>query len=93
MKVALLGAGGKVGSVLAPALEAAGHELVDLEHADVLVDFTTPEAVTANVERALAAGVPCVVGTTGADLTRSARRHANEGSRSSTRRTSPSVRS
>jgi len=55
VKVALLGANGQVGSVLAPALEAAGHELVDLEGADVMVDFTTPEAVTANVERALAA--------------------------------------
>ena len=69
MKVALLGAGGKVGTVLAPALEAAGHELVELERAEAMVDFTTPDAVVANVERALAVGVPCVVGTTGADLT------------------------
>ena len=30
MKVALFGAGGKVGAVLGPALEAAGHELVGL---------------------------------------------------------------
>jgi len=69
MRVALLGAGGKVGSVLGPALERAGHELVELERAEVMVDFTTPAAVAANVERALGAGVPCVVGTTGADLT------------------------
>jgi len=69
VKVSLLGAGGKVGSVLGPALERAGHELVELERAEVMVDFTTPEAVAANVERALGAGVPCVVGTTGADLT------------------------
>ena len=70
MKVALLGAGGKVGSVLGPALEEAGHELVQLDRAEVMVDFTTPEAVSANVERALVGGVPCVVGTTGADLTK-----------------------
>ena len=69
MKVALLGAGGKVGSVLAPALAAAGHELVELDRAEAMVDFTTPDAVVANVERALEAGVPCVVGTTGVDLT------------------------
>ena len=68
MKVALLGAGGKVGSVLAPALVAAGHELVDLDESEAMIDFTTPDAVVANVERALEAGVPCVVGTTGADL-------------------------
>jgi 4-hydroxy-tetrahydrodipicolinate reductase len=65
VKVALLGAGGKVGSVLAPALEGAGHELVELEEADAMVDFTRPDAVVANVQRALRAGVPCVVGTTG----------------------------
>ena len=67
MRVALLGAGGKVGSVLAPALEEAGHELVELHEAEALVDFTRPDAVLANVMRALDAGVPCVVGTTGWD--------------------------
>jgi 4-hydroxy-tetrahydrodipicolinate reductase len=65
MRIALLGAGGKVGTALAPALEAAGHELVELEEAEALVDFTRPDAVVANVSRALHAGVPCVVGTTG----------------------------
>ena len=33
-----------------------------------MVDFTAPDAVEQNVRRALEAGVPCVVGTTGADL-------------------------
>ena len=65
MKVCLQGRGGKVGRVLAPALEAAGHELVELEQADAMVDFTAPEAAPENVRRALEAGVPCVVGTTG----------------------------
>jgi 4-hydroxy-tetrahydrodipicolinate reductase len=32
---------------------------------DVLVDVTRPDAVVANVEAAIAHGVPCVVGTTG----------------------------
>jgi 4-hydroxy-tetrahydrodipicolinate reductase len=67
MNVALFGKGGKVGSVLAPALESAGHTLTELELADAMVDFTAPEAVVANVERAIAAKVPCVVGTTGWD--------------------------
>jgi 4-hydroxy-tetrahydrodipicolinate reductase len=67
VRIALLGAGGKVGSVLAPALDAAGHELVELEDASALVDFTRPDAVVANVVRALESGVPCVVGTTGWD--------------------------
>jgi 4-hydroxy-tetrahydrodipicolinate reductase len=65
VKLVLNGRGGKVGSVLGPALEAAGHELVDLEQAEVLVDFTAPDAVEGNVRAAIDRGVPCVVGTTG----------------------------
>ena len=69
MRILLNGRGGKVGSVLGPALEAAGHELVDaVEEADAMVDFTRPEAVVVNVEAAVDAGVPCVVGTSGGDL-------------------------
>ncbi|MDQ3671107.1 MAG: 4-hydroxy-tetrahydrodipicolinate reductase [Actinomycetota bacterium] len=71
MRVALFGAGGKVGSVLAAALQAAGHEVVDgkvgLEGCDVAVDFTRPEAVRENVTRCLGSGIPVVIGTTGFD--------------------------
>jgi 4-hydroxy-tetrahydrodipicolinate reductase len=59
---------GKVGAILGPYLEAHGHELVASEAgADAMVDFTAPPAVVPNVMRALSAGVPCVVGTTGWD--------------------------
>jgi 4-hydroxy-tetrahydrodipicolinate reductase len=68
VKILLNGRRGKVGSVLAPGLEAAGHALVDsLADADAMVDFTRPDAVLANVRAAVDAGVPCVVGTTGWD--------------------------
>jgi 4-hydroxy-tetrahydrodipicolinate reductase len=67
VRIVLNGRGGKVGSVLAPALEAAGHELVELAAAEAMVDFTAPQAVVANVRAALDAGVPAVVGTTGWD--------------------------
>ena len=66
MRVLLNGRGGKVGSVLGPGLEAAGHTLVDsLGDADAMVDFTRPDAVLANLRAAIDAGVPSVVGTTG----------------------------
>jgi len=65
VRICLYGRGGKVGTVLAPALEAAGHELVELAGAEVMVDFTAPEAVPGNVRRALERGLPCVVGTSG----------------------------
>jgi 4-hydroxy-tetrahydrodipicolinate reductase len=67
VKVVLFGRGGKVGTALAPGLEQAGHELVDLEQAEAMVDFTAPDAVEGNVRAALEAGVPCVVGTSGWD--------------------------
>jgi 4-hydroxy-tetrahydrodipicolinate reductase len=68
VNVLLNGRHGKVGSVLGPALETAGHTLVgSLDGADAMVDFTRPEAVVDNVRAAVAAGVPCVVGTSGWD--------------------------
>ena len=70
MKIRLNGRDGKVGRVLAPALEAAGHELVDLDAAEAMIDFTTPDAVEANVGAALERGVPCVIGTTSFDESR-----------------------
>ncbi len=89
MKVALFGYRGKVGTVLAPALQQAGHEVrgigrgdeVDVSGLDAAVDFTTPEAVERNVRAALEAGLPCVVGTTGWDpaaLDKVAREHGQQ---------------
>jgi len=80
--VAVLGAAGRMGQTTVAALQAAedmelvaavdplrpGPTLDDaLASASVLVDFTRPEAVLENVRRALAAGVHCVIGTTGYD--------------------------
>jgi 4-hydroxy-tetrahydrodipicolinate reductase len=73
MRIVLFGARGKVGSVLEPALLEAGHEVqgvgagerASLDDADAAVDFTRPDAVRANVEACLEAGVPCIVGTSG----------------------------
>jgi 4-hydroxy-tetrahydrodipicolinate reductase len=73
VRILLLGAGGKVGSALAPRLREAGHEVTGAgrgeswepgDH-DAAVDFSRPDAVRNNVERCLGSGLPCVVGTTG----------------------------
>ncbi len=70
MKLVLNGRGGKVGRVLEPALADAGHELVELDAAEAMVDFTVPAAVEGNVAAALDRGLPCVIGTTGFDAAR-----------------------
>jgi 4-hydroxy-tetrahydrodipicolinate reductase len=68
VRICLYGRGGKVGRVLGPALEAHGDELVELAGAEAAIDFTAPDAVVGNMLAALDAGVPCVIGTSGADL-------------------------
>jgi 4-hydroxy-tetrahydrodipicolinate reductase len=73
VKVALLGYRGKVGRVLLPALEAAGHEVVpvgredriELDGVDVAINFTRPDAVYTTVRLCLEQDVPSIIGTTG----------------------------
>ena len=76
MKLALFGRQGKVGRVLGPALEAAGHEVhgfargdrPEVAGLDAAVDFTTPETAPQNVRACLEQDVDCVLGTTGVDV-------------------------
>jgi len=75
MKVAVLGAKGRMGSEVVRAvsmaddLELAGAfdegDSFELSGADVAVDFTHPDAVMANLKACIDAGVHVVVGTTG----------------------------
>ena len=77
IRVAVLGARGRMGSEVVRAVEAADDlELVaaldvgdplDLSGADVAVDFTHPDAVMGNLRACVEAGVHAVVGTTGFD--------------------------
>jgi len=76
VRIAFLGQLGKVGSVLAPALERAGHEVtgfgrgdtVEVRGLDAAVDFTTPESALSNARICLDQGVPVVLGTSSVDL-------------------------
>jgi 4-hydroxy-tetrahydrodipicolinate reductase len=82
INVAVSGAAGRMGETVCRAVEGADDlslvgradprletALADvLGDADVVVDFSTPEATVANARICLEAGVHCVVGTTGADF-------------------------
>lgn len=74
--VAVLGARGRMGQEVCRAVEAAdglalgaqldaGDDLAGLAGADVVVDFTHPDAVMGNLEHCLGQGIHVVVGTTG----------------------------
>jgi 4-hydroxy-tetrahydrodipicolinate reductase len=83
-RVVVSGAAGRMGETVCAAVDAAGDmELAGradpalgnsleqlLGDADVVVDFTTPEAAAGNVLACVAAGVHAVVGTTGFELDR-----------------------
>ena len=77
LRVAVLGARGRMGREVVRAVEAAedltlgaaldvGDDL-DLSQVEVAVDFTTPSAVMGNLRACIDAGVHAVVGTTGFD--------------------------
>lgn len=75
-RIGIIGSEGRMGAALVEAIAAAGEALAggidkggDVSalagRSDVLVDFSAPAALEANLDAAVAAGVPIVVGTTG----------------------------
>jgi 4-hydroxy-tetrahydrodipicolinate reductase len=74
--IGIIGSAGRMGQALAAAIAAAGDvvaggidkggDVVALARAsDVLVDFSSPAALEANLDAAMASGTPILVGTTG----------------------------
>ena len=80
-RVGVVGARGRMGQEVVAAITAAddctlvaaidlGDPLSGLDACDVIVDFTTPDAVMSTLEHCIARGIHCVVGTTGFDEAR-----------------------
>lgn len=76
MKIGIIGSAGRMGQALVDAIVADGHDhaggvdkdgdLAGLVAAsDILVDFSSPHAVEANLDACGSAGKPIVIGTTG----------------------------
>ena len=74
MKIALVGYG-KMGKIIGEIAEKRGHEIVaklnetptseNLNHPDVVIEFSNPEACFQNIKTCLELGIPVVCGTTG----------------------------
>ena len=75
-RIGIIGSAGRMGAALVEAIAAVGEvhaggvdqggDLAALAVvSDVLVDFSSPAALETNLEAAMAAGVPIVIGTTG----------------------------
>lgn len=67
IRISLFAPDGRMGKAIAAAVgEDAGFELSQ-DNGDVLVDFSAPGALQTSLDRALSAGVPILIGTTGLD--------------------------
>ncbi len=67
IRIALFAPGGRMGQAIAAAIAGDPGFAIDNDHGDVLVDFSTPDALQASLDRASAAAIPILVGTTGLD--------------------------
>jgi len=67
IRLALVAPNGRMGRVIAAAVADDPGFALDPDHGDVLVDFSVPSALQASLDRAVSAGVPILVGTTGLD--------------------------
>ena len=71
IRISLFAPNGRMGRAIAMAVaEDPGFEVVE-RGGDVLVDFSAPDALQTSLERAVAAGMPILVGTTGLNDTAS----------------------
>ena len=67
IRFALFAPGGRMGQAIAAAAEADAGAIIDYDHGDVLVDFSSPDGLRESLDRAVTAGIPILVGTTGLD--------------------------
>ena len=65
IRISLIAPDGRMGKSIAKAVNENPDFAIDQDHGDVLVDFSAPTALQASFDRAIAANVPILVGTTG----------------------------
>ncbi len=67
IRISLFAPKGRMGKAIAAAVAEDPGFALDEDHGDVLVDFSAPSALQASLDRAIAAAIPILVGTTGLD--------------------------
>lgn len=67
IRISLFAPNGRMGRAIAAAVEDESGFVIDADHGDVLIDFSAPAGLQASLDRAVAAGIPILVGTTGLD--------------------------
>jgi 4-hydroxy-tetrahydrodipicolinate reductase len=67
IRISLIAPNGRMGKAIASAVGEDSSFAIDQDHGDVLVDFSVPAALQTSLDRAVSAGVPILIGTTGLD--------------------------
>jgi 4-hydroxy-tetrahydrodipicolinate reductase len=67
IRISLFAPNGRMGQAIATAVSEDPGFQIDPDHGDVLIDFSAPVALQASLDRAVSAGIPILVGTTGLD--------------------------
>jgi 4-hydroxy-tetrahydrodipicolinate reductase len=67
IRISLFAPNGRMGKAIAEAVAHDPAFAIDQDHGNVLVDFSAPAALQHSLDRAVSAGVPILVGTTGLD--------------------------
>lgn len=67
IRISLIAPDGRMGKAIAASIGEDAGFVIDQDHADVLIDFSAPVALQASLDRAISAGVPILIGTTGLD--------------------------
>ena len=67
IRLTLFAPNGRMGRAIADAVAADPSFAIDNDHGDVLVDFSSPAGLGKSLDRAVAAGIPILIGTTGLD--------------------------
>ena len=65
VRISLFAPEGRMGKAIANAVAEDDRFAIDQDHGDVLVDFSAPDGLKASLDRAVSAGIPILVGTTG----------------------------
>src|SRR3954462_11184788 len=65
IRISLIAPEGRMGRAISNAGAGTPEFAIDQDRADVLVDFSAPDALDASLDQAIAASVPILVGTTG----------------------------
>jgi len=67
IRISLFAPNGRMGQAIAAAAAEDAGFIIDQDNGDVLVDFSAADALSDSLARAVAAGIPILIGTTGLD--------------------------